>query len=364
MWTQFQAAWELPSAVVLGFLMLLAGIAHLYRASKSPSSPHKDWDQDRPGKPDETIIQPLKDFDWIVEEPQKFRPFKPVYHISMGLQSDTPSGLITIDKDYLDRVNLRRGLIRQHGDKVHGYMPAGAEGVRELYAFLMGSYLPTRFPTIFQLSSDKGQIRNVATGRTHPTAATADPAAALRAIGETVEEDMFLLHDTPEGHKSVAFVCCFAAGFDPSTKLGKGLKQIHGPVPSFDKIGPSMERFFARLQVGKNVKRLNWVVQTHGELLVCDSHATHNAGKGHGEIDFGQTFLRVELQTLSRLPQTRAVLFSFKTYMYPIRQIKDEGLGSDLAAAVEGMKEGNAPGMWLYKGGELWAETVCEYLRA
>lgn len=68
---------------------------------------------------------------------------------------------------------------------------------------------------------------------------------------------MFLLHETPKGHRSVAFVCCFPAGFDPSAKLGKGLREIHGPVPSFDKIGPSMERFFAKLQVGKNVKRLN-----------------------------------------------------------------------------------------------------------
>lgn len=174
-----------------------------------------------------------------------------------ALQSDAPSNLITIDKDYLDRVNLRRGLIRQHGQKVHGCVLGGQEAVRELYAFLMGRYLPTRFPTIFQLSSDKGKVCNVATGKTHPTAATVDSAAALRAMGETVEEDMFLLHDTPQGHKSVAFVCCFAGGFDPSTKLGKGLKDIHGPVPSFDKIGPSMERFFSKLQVGKNVKRLN-----------------------------------------------------------------------------------------------------------
>lgn len=77
-----------------------------------------------------------------------------------------------------------------------------------------------------------------------------------------------------------------------------------------------------------------------------------------------QTFLRVELQTLSRLPQTRAVLFTFKTYLYPIRRIKDEGLGPELAMAIEGLKAGNAPGMWVYKGGVHWAGEVCDYLRA
>ncbi|KAJ4243623.1 hypothetical protein NW757_011050 [Fusarium falciforme] len=28
-----------------------------------------------------------------------------------------------------------------------------------------------------------------------------------------------------------------------------------------------MERFFRKLQVGKSVKRMNWVVQTHGDLI-------------------------------------------------------------------------------------------------
>lgn len=64
------------------------------------------------------------------------------------------------------------------------------------------------------------------------------------------------------------------------------------------------------------------------------------------------------------MPQTRAVLFSFKTYLYPIRQIKDEGLGPELAAAVEGLKAGNAPDTWTYKGAERWADRVSEYLRA
>jgi hypothetical protein len=72
----------------------------------------------------------------------------------------------------------------------------------------------------------------------------------------------------------------------------------------------------------------------------------------------------VEIQTLTRLPKTRAILFSFKTYLYPVRDIKDEGLGPELADAIEGLKLGNAPGMWVYKGGIRWGKGVCEYLRS
>lgn len=72
----------------------------------------------------------------------------------------------------------------------------------------------------------------------------------------------------------------------------------------------------------------------------------------------------MELQTLTRMPKTRAILFSFKTYLYPIKEIKEEGLGPDLADAIDGLKNGNAPKMWVYKGGIRWGRSVSEYLRS
>ncbi len=174
-----------------------------------------------------------------------------------GLQADNASDLITVDRDYLDRVKHRRHLIEKHGSGVHGCLPGGVAAVSELYTFLMSEYLPTRFPSMFGLSNDGKHFTNHVTGKAWPTAPPEDEATALRVLGETVEEDMFLLHETPEGHKSFAFVCCFPSGFDPSAKVGKLLKDIHAPVPSYEKIGASMERFFAKMQVGKSVKRLN-----------------------------------------------------------------------------------------------------------
>lgn len=74
--------------------------------------------------------------------------------------------------------------------------------------------------------------------------------------------------------------------------------------------------------------------------------------------------MRVELQTLSRLPRTKAILFSFKTHLYTLEEIKTEGLGPQLADAIDGLKQGNAPGMWTYKGAIRWGKKVKEYLRS
>jgi len=57
-------------------------------------------------------------------------------------------------------------------------------------------------------------------------------------------------------------------------------------------------------------------------------------------------------------------MFSFKTYLYPITQIKAEGLGPSVADAIEGLTKGNAAGMWTYKGAIRWGKSVCAYLRS
>jgi hypothetical protein len=236
----------------------------------------------------------ITDFDWQKREPLKLRPFKPVYHITMGLSAVDPLDLIIMDKNYLGRVTLRRQLIAEHGATVHGHVAGGEDAVAELYSSLMGEYLPSRYPAMFTLSADGKMLANFVTGRTFPTSPPADTDETLRILGETVEDDIFLLKDTPHGHQSVAFICCFPMGFNPSEKLGKGLKAIHGPVPSFDKIGPSMERFFGKLEVGKNVKRANWSIQTHPELFDCRSHMTNETMEEgiKSEVDIDQVSLR------------------------------------------------------------------------
>jgi len=266
----------------------------------------------------------------------------------------------------------------EHRSTVMGAIPAGHDAVHELYSYLLAEYLPQRYPSMFSLDADV--FRNHVTDRTFPISPPADPLEAFRIIGETVEDDVFLLKETDEGHLSVAFLCCHPAGFDPSTKLGKLLKDIHAPVPSYDKIGPSMERFFTKVKAGQFVKRLNvsrsppartlltsqWSITTQDKLFTPSGLHTYDEDevRADEDVDIDRVRLRVELQTLTRLPKTGAVIFPFKTYLYPLKEIKDEGLGPQLVEAIQGLQKGNAPGMFRYKGAVRWGKAVCSYLEA
>ncbi|KAH7129820.1 hypothetical protein B0J13DRAFT_132627 [Dactylonectria estremocensis] len=313
-------------------------------------------------------IEPLHNFNWMTEKPKSLRPFKPVYNITMAIQAETMSNLITIDRDYLNRVTTRRNIVAEHKNTVHGYVEGGQEAVRELYSFLLVDYLPTRFPSMFAIS-DKKTFRNLVTGKSFPATAPLDPEdpeVCLRTLAETVEEDIFLLKETGETHVCPAFLCCFPTGFDPSSKLGQTLKGIHDPVPAYDKIGPSMERFFRKLEVGKSVRRMNWVVQTHADLINVSGNHIKEGDEfvADEDVDASKAHLRVELQTLTRLPKTKFVIFCFRTYLYPISDIKAEGSGPALADAIEGLQSGNAPGMFKYKSAVRWGTSIASYLRS
>lgn len=283
------------------------------------------------------------------------------------------SDLVVMDKTYIQRVDLRSRLIRERQGDVMAYNLIGEPAVLELYEWLVKAYLPARFPTVWALSS--AGLTNKVTQQILPLH-VADAEEALKLIGSNVDNDfLFLLPITEPGedqgkYRLEAFITCFPSGFNTRSKLSLKLADIHTPVPEYaTKLEKSMDRFFATLPVGKIVKRHNWTVTTNTELFTLGGNhfseeetAARQKGKGE-DVDLNQTMLRCERQTLHRLPKSKAVVFAFKTYQYPIKELRDEGSGEELAQSIDGLGLGNVPGMAVYKRQVIWGEKVKAFLR-
>lgn len=134
-----------------------------------------------------------------------------------------------------------------------------------------------------------------------------------------------------------------------------------------------MDRFFARLEVGRAVRRANWTVTTHDQLfteggthLYEDVNETAKTGleEQEREVVVENCRLRSERQTLHRLPETKALVFGFKTYLCTLEEVKADGDEEALAEAIEGFKRGSVPEMEFYKRGVVWGEKVKGYLRS
>ncbi|RQM07230.1 hypothetical protein DH86_00000932 [Scytalidium sp. 3C] len=289
----------------------------------------------------------------------------------MAITTATMSDLIVMDKNYLDRLNIRKQIIRDHRPIAISALPRVKAAVDELYTYLLGYHLPTRFPRMFKLMNDEkhhSQLLNMVTNEYLPLQPPADPEKTLQLLGENLDEDLLFLLPSEDGDGYVlyGYVTCFPSGFNTKEKLGLKLRDIHGPVPGYKaKLEKSMDRFFDKLEVGNIVMRTNWSVTTHDRLYAASGNHLYDGEEVvEEEIDFNNTYVRCERQMLHRLPKTKALLFNFKTYLYPLKDIKDEGLGEELAQAIDGLKEGSVPGMHFYKRGVVWGEAVKQYLRS
>lgn len=270
-----------------------------------------------------------------------------------------------------------------------GHLPRAADSINEFWS-LMVSYLPTRFPTMFSAGTEPRSLFNKVTGVTL-SPDVSDPNEALRAISASLDEDWLVLLRAEDGDGYVlgGHIACFPAGFDISQKIGWRIRDIHGPVPQYKaKLQTSMERFFDRMATGTFVRRCNWSVVTNDKLFTAFSQTHYHEGveKKGEEVRAEQCYQRTESQTLFRLPGG-ALVFGIKTYLYNVKDIRDEeraaralaradvtadggkdtdadgGVQSDFADAIEGLTKGSVPEVFEYKRGPVWKDVVVEYLR-
>lgn len=289
-----------------------------------------------------------------------------------AIENITISELIAMDNTYLPRIAHRQHLLRTQYNSVLACNPISTPAVLELYAWLTTTYLPTRFPTLYTLHPTT--LLNRLTNAHIPLRPASAPAA-LETLCANIDTDFLILLPSSdpkdEGrYRLQAFITCFPSGFHTRKKLGLLLAEIHGPVPGYKaKLERSMDRFFAALPVGRVVRRLNWSVTTGRDLYCPEGNHLYGedgaeAGQEEEVVDLQNTVMRSERQTLHRLPETRALVFAFKTYQYELSEVKEEGNGEALAQAIEGLGEGNVPGMRIYKKSVVWGDKVTEYLRS
>ncbi|TVY43884.1 hypothetical protein LSUB1_G002034 [Lachnellula subtilissima] len=315
-------------------------------------------------------VIPLKDFDWKTEEPRKIYKFSPKYFLTMGLQNTNINFITHVDRQYQERCKARHEILRTHPNAL-ACRPGAEAMVDELYAYLVNDYLPHRYPTIFQFQSQSGaptHLLNNVTTDVLPLTPPQDRIETLRLLAVNVDEDFLMLLPSSDGdgYSLESVIWCYPVGFDAGDKVGLKLRDAHKPVPAYKEVmQSSMDRYFGKLAVGKVIYRVNWAVATNDNL--CEDgeyHLYEGQEASDTEVDISKCFVRCELQTLFALPKSGGRILSVHLYLYPLQQIKDDGLQEQMIEAIDGLKQGNAPGFWRYKRAPVWHDKVKEFLRS
>jgi dimethylamine monooxygenase subunit A len=159
----------------------------------------------------------------------------------------------------------------------------------------------------------------------------------LAIAAKLVQEDLVLMSASPDGWRLVAASLCFPSAWNLLEKFGHPLHKVHEPVPGFGtgtRNASVIDRMFDNLRPEQPVMRWNWSLHEDGQLHHPTSHSGSESRFGNGDIG-GHLFLRVERQTLRKLPKTGDIVFTVRIYLDPLEVLGTIPDGAKLAMAID-----------------------------
>jgi dimethylamine monooxygenase subunit A len=121
-----------------------------------------------------------------------------------------------------------------------------------------------------------------------------------------------------------------------------------------------MDRFFQNLRVGGSIQRFNFAIDDSDELFHPHSHHNLTIDQVGKDPALSDLHLRVERQVLQRLPKTRALLFTIRTYITPIMTVTED---LEVARGLNTSVNSYSNDVALYKNKPLWGNILDEHLK-
>ena len=282
------------------------------------------------------------------------------FALRMGLQPLPAEAWIEIDEAYAAQLAKKRDLLATRHADVVAALPESRPASEEALTLLLDhlrAYHSGRF------AFDGGKLRNIATGEEWDIAHSS--LHPLEQAGRLVQEDFCILQSDDktlsETYRLTAGAVCFPSNWKLSDKIGKKLADVHGPVPGYaEKLANPVDRFFKNLTADTIMWRANWLIHATPELFQADHKLDAATAAAITPVNAGEKlWLRVERQTLRRLPASGAVLFTIRTHVTQLSDaIRDAKSAQDLATAVRTMPDDVAR----YRSMEPFRAALLEWL--
>ena len=247
----------------------------------------------------------------LLEHPDLTPWMDPRMRRNPGIQPLDPGGWLRRDGCFPDQMALRDRLLAERRDDV------------------------------FATDADEGPSRELLAAILSATGAVATDDAFLRADGvavpagahpllvaaRLVQEDLLILRRRDAGWVLTDGALCFPSHWTLREKMGRELDAIHAPVPFYaPDLAKRVRRLFDAMRPEQPLWRANWLIYPDADL-----HAPRREGEDKRADWSAGIFIRVERQSLVKLPRTGAVVFTIKTDICPL-----EGLtGPQVAGLIE-----------------------------
>lgn len=173
-------------------------------------------------------------------------------------------------------------------------------------------------------------------------------------------EDMCLLsrRTDEDFYRLIGAAVAFPTDWRVEDKMGLPLAAMHAPIHGYaEQLATGVDRFMAKLKPGQIYGRSNWFVVDSGDLCHLPGGRAQFLGvtaENAGE----RLFARCERQTLRRLPQSGAILFTIGVYVEPLSNLPPDA-AHWIAEAVQAIPAGERE----RRGIEAYLPALVSYAR-
>jgi hypothetical protein len=231
--------------------------------------------------------------------------------LAVGLRPIAPEAWLDPDTE-IAAIGEKRALIMARRDEVYAQMP-GSEDAQSEAAALIGALRSADVRTLPEagllVSDDLCVMQDVGAPRAAPTRRDA-PGMTGAAAGSW---------------RLTAALLCAPSHWSLRANIGGPLTHLHAPVP--DRLGAEgqqglparIARVFDALATGVILERFNWTVQAGPERFApLAAPLIARARAAAPEDAAALLHLRVERQTIRKLPASGAVLFTIRVCLDPL----------------------------------------------
>lgn len=194
-------------------------------------------------------------------------------------------------------------------------------------------------------------------------AAMLGTTGGLAGAAQSVWEDMCLLSraEDEDTYRLIGAAVAFPSDWEPASKIGLPLIALHKPIHGYaEQLASGVDAFMAKLTAGPIYGRCNWFIAPVPDLRWSDPRPASEAFAHVTAANAGETlFVRCERQTLRRLPQSQAILFTIGIYVEPLAALPAEQIAW-LAAALAAQPEAERQ----RRGAHIYGDALATYAAA
>lgn len=225
--------------------------------------------------------------------------------LRLGLRKLAPQEWLVVDDDFEQFFHNKQQSRERYGEKVYQALPGSEAAQLELQNLVM-AHLINDHSNTYEFS------RESITHRSCDLRWRVDDES-LWHTSLWIQEDICLMELHGDDYRLTAASVCAPSNWALEEKIGRSLDEIHHPVPGYaQQLSGRVNRLFTSLKPDKPLLRFNWSVQKSSELFWRSDLLQQSVDtEAPGEL-----YWRVERQTLRRLPETGAIVFSIRIFIH------------------------------------------------